>query len=258
METMWHYRHGATEAGPLTATELEALARGGRLTATDFIRQSDQATWNPAAVFPEFAGVFPASNRTPAFPPFVSPSPVQPSEPKPIWPWIAAAACVGIGLMTVFVIFAALQIAAERNTVAEAPQNFQDRSSAEAVTGGAILDISGVDATPELGVIISRMNDEQKLAIGLYNATTGLDFYAARVRISNGGDRPAFINPKNIRLHLDGETVGAVPMSDARFLQPLSLSPGRYVEGLVVYLAYPEAGAAMRLGAGSISYLPAN
>lgn len=254
MTMHWFYHRGTTEVGPLSIEEVNDAITGGRLTAADFIRRESGGDWIPVGTSPEFAGML-ASPPPPILPAAV---PMTMGDAKPIWPWLVAAGVGGFIVLTAIIVI--MSIAAARSQVSQPAESVSSASAGEFNDApvGPLLEISGVDATPELGVIISRMNDEQKLAIGLYNATTGLDFYAARVRISNSGDQAVFITPNNIRLHLDGETVGAVPMSDARFLQPLSLSPGRYVEGLVVYLAYPEAGAAMRLGAGSISYLPAN
>jgi hypothetical protein len=253
MTSHWFYRRGATEIGPASIEEMHDLIAGGRLTAADFIRRESGGEWVPAGACAAFAGMFSA-----APPPFLPPAmPTTVTATKPIWPWIVTAGAGGFVVLLVLIVVMSI-VAARSNAPPPAESVSSDPSDefTQVAPIGPILEINGVDATPELILIVSRMTNEQKFAIGLYNATTGLDFYAARVRIYNGGDQPAFIAPKNIRLHLDGETVGAVPMSDARFLQPLTLLPGRYVEGLIVYLAYPEAGAAMRLGAGSISYVP--
>jgi hypothetical protein len=251
--TKWYYRHESVEAGPLDLEAVREAVAGGRLAGSDFIKR-DEGSWMPAGACPELSGAFGAPSPPP--PPPI-PNRNGGADAKPIWPWLVGVGAIAFIVLMIFLMIAGLagsQLVEPATVTTTTPADVAPQTFTTAAPIGAIIDISGVDATPELGRIVAQMNNEQKLAIGFYNAATGLDFYAARVRVSNSGDQAYFITPKNIRLHLYGESVGVVPMKDPRFLQPTMLMPDHYIEGMVVYLATPHAGAAMRLGEGSISY----
>lgn len=244
MDTNWYYRQGDADVGPILTVELRRLIESGRLTAAHFVRSVDEPTWRPAGMYAVFKELFSTAAELPAMLPI--PPPRLPTSAKPIWPWVVGAAgflsIVGLAV----ILLAALGGSARPATTFS--------SDTEPLVAPALA-ISGEDATEDLGRIVAGMTEQQKTAIGQLYLATGQDFYGARVRITNCGDAPIWVRPENVRLHLNGETVGVQSSRDPRFLQSTLLQPGYYVEGLVIYRAYTEAGAAMRLGAGSISYV---
>ena len=254
MEPTWHYRQAAEEGGPVSLDELHRLAESGRLKASSFVRNGQDSEWLPAGICAELQEVFKKS-LPPPLPP--APPPPLPIELKPIWPWVAGAVAV-LGLPAAIVMLLALLGNTERPTVTESMPS-------EVVAGGSStageqssaqpLTIGGEDATEELIRMMAEMTEEQQTAIGLHFLTTGQDLYGARIRITNRSNAAIWVRPENVRLHLEGESVGVSSSRDPRFLRTTLLEPGRYVEGLVVYRARREAGAAMRLGSGRISYL---
>lgn len=248
MEATWHYRQGAAERGPVSTDELRRLAENGRINASSFVRNDQELTWRPAGTCTELRE---ACSQSP--PPPVPPPPLP---TKPIWPWVAGAAAL-LSLPAGAVVLLALLGGTERSTETESvPTEVVVGSSPTAAERSAApLTISGEDATEELIRMMAEMTEEQQAAIGVHYLTTGQDFYGARIRITNRGDVPLWVRPENVRLHLQGDTVGVSSSRDPRFLRTTLLQPGRYIEGLVVYRAHPEAGTAMRLGSGRISYL---
>lgn len=251
MEPTWHYRQDDEEGGPVSTDELRRLAESGRLRAASFVRSDTDPAWQPAGICAELREAF-----TTSLPPPLPPPPL-PLQPKPIWPWVVGAAAI-LSLPAAAVLLLALLGGVERPTdadsmlsevVAGLPNAQGNPASAPPMT------ISGEDATDELIRMMAEMTKEQQAAIGLHYLTTGQDFYGARIRITNRGNVPITVRPENVRLHLQGDTVGVSSSRDPRFLRTTLLEPGHYVEGLVVYRAHHAAGAAMRLGSGRVSYL---
>lgn len=254
MEPVWHYRQADDVGGPVSLDELRRLAESGRLKASSFVRNDQDSEWLPAGICAELQEVF-TKSVPPPLPP--APPPPLPVEPKPIWPWVAGAVAV-LGLPAAIVMLLALLGNTERSAAVESiPSEVVAGSSPAAgeQSSAPPLTIGGEDATEELIRMMAEMTEEQQTAIGLHFLTTGQDFYGARIRITNRSDVAIWVRPENVRLHLQGDTVGVSSSRDPRFLRTTLLEPGRYVEGLVVYRARREAGAAMRLGSGRISYL---
>lgn len=254
MEPTWHYRQADDAGGPVSLDELRRLAESGRLKVSSFVRNCQDSEWLPAGICAELREVF-RKSVPPPLPP-APPPPLQ-VEPKPIWPWVAGAVAV-LGLPVLVVMLLALLGNTARSTAVESmpAEVVAGSSSTEGEQSAAPpLTISGEDATEELIRMMAEMTEKQQTAIGLHFITTGQDFYGARIRITNRSDIAIWVRPENVRLHLQGETVGVSSSRDPRFLRTTLLEPGRYIEGLVVYRAQREAGAAMRLGSGRISYM---
>lgn len=248
MQSTWHYRQGAAERGPVSTDELRRLAESGRINASSFVGNDQEPTWRPAGTCTELRGAFSQSLPPPLPPP--------PLPTKPIWPWVASAAallCLPAGGVVSLALLGGTERSTETESVPAAVVVDSSPTAAERLS--APLTIGGEDATEELIRMMAEMSEEQQAAIGVHYLTTRQDFYGARIRITNHGDVPLWVRPENIRLHLQGETVGVSSSRDPRFLRTTLLQPGRYVEGLVVYRAHREAGAAMRLGSGRVSYL---
>lgn len=94
----WYCRVDGTELGPLTLTEMAALAEEGRLTGGDDVRRGRKVTWFPATVFPELASFLPTArarsesvplNEPAAAPPSSAPAPVATTPPPPPTPTAA-------------------------------------------------------------------------------------------------------------------------------------------------------------------------
>ncbi len=118
----------------------------------------------------------------------------------------------------------------------------------------ARLRVSGRDGTGELQQIVGSLTDAEVLALGLGVLLTGVDIYAVRVRLTNTGNVPIRVYPENIGVHFGGESARVTTVNHARFLQRGVLDPGFSVEGLVMYQARIDIGAAMRLTGGGLSY----
>lgn len=116
------------------------------------------------------------------------------------------------------------------------------------------LNVTGRDGTAELQQLAANMSEQEALALGLNVLFTGTDIYAARVKIANTGNVPIRVYPENLRVHFGGETAGVSTVSHEKFLQRGTLKPGYYFEGLVLYRARVDIGAAMRLAGGGLSY----
>jgi len=244
MESNWYYRKGGSETGPVSRASIEELLRTGTLSTTDFVR-CDDGSWRPVGSCFDTAAV-----ATPATPPRLPPPlPIAGrGAGRPIWPFVAGAAGVFL-LLAILILSLAMSGSNEVGTAAEGLPSI---AAGNQPTG--TLEISGTDATEELSQVLARMSERQLTALGAFQLPPGQDLYGARVRISNQTGTGVYVHPENIRLHLNGDSVGVMAVQDLRFLQPAMLQPGRYLEGLVVYRAYAEAGAAMRLGRGTISY----
>ena len=116
------------------------------------------------------------------------------------------------------------------------------------------LRVTGRDATPELLELARGLTPEETLALGLGVVLTGTDTYAARVRIANTGNVPIRVFPENLRIHFGGDAAGVTTVNHPGFLQRGVLRPDFYFEGLVMFRARVDVGAAIRLGGGGLSY----
>lgn len=122
------------------------------------------------------------------------------------------------------------------------------------LTPVARLNVTGTDGTAELQQLAAGITPDEATALGRGVAPTGVDAYAARVRIANTGTVPVRVFPENIAVHYGGESAGATTVPHPRFLPCDVLRPGCVVEGLVLYRARIDIGAALRLAGGGLSY----
>jgi len=276
MDKCWFYRTGGGEFGPVSQSELAALAVDGKLQVTDFVRDADGGAWIPAgacAVTPMFSDSRPTSALPPPLPQYlkqVGPVPTSDSvavsatlefAAKPVWPWVAGAAMVLVVLAAGVVgLIAGIGSTPTAQSPTKGPSMVRNplldgSSGAESHSATRPhIRVTGRDATDELQAMRSELADEEIRSLDMTYLATGQNLFASRVSISNVGTTPIFVTPDSIRLHLRDETVGVQTSTDDRFLQAVILEPGYYVEGLVVYRATATAGAAMRLGQGGISY----
>jgi len=127
----------------------------------------------------------------------------------------------------------------------------------ESPTSTAIksLLVSGADGTLDLQILASNMSPEEAFLLGLGVLLTGADTYAVRFRFENTGTVPIRININRIRVHFGNESVGVSTIDHPAFLSNGLLLPGNATEGLAMYKARIDIGAAMRFGlGGKISY----
>ena len=118
----------------------------------------------------------------------------------------------------------------------------------------ARLKVSGDDGTAELVRLAQGMSEAEALAMGLGVILTGTDTYGARIRFTNTGNVPVRVYPENLSIHFGAESVGVTTINHPSFLQRGILQPGHYADGLVMYRARIDIGAAMRLVGGGLSY----
>lgn len=118
----------------------------------------------------------------------------------------------------------------------------------------ARLTVTGRDGTGELQQLVAGMSEVEALALGLGVILTETDTYAARIRITNTGTVPIRVYPENILVHFGNESAVVNTINHPGFLQRGILHPGYYFEGLVLYRARIDIGAAMRLGSGAFTY----
>lgn len=124
----------------------------------------------------------------------------------------------------------------------------------ETAPATARIAVTATDGTAVLQRLANTLPPAQLQALGLTALFTGTDFYAIRVRIANTGAVPVRVFPENLRVHFGQELVGAFTADHPSFLQPGVVQPGYFVEGLVMYKAAIDVGAAIRLLGTSFSY----
>jgi hypothetical protein len=73
MATDWYYSNSGRKRGPVTSSQLKALARTGKLLPTDLVWKDGMSSWQPAS---KVKGLFPT-----APPSIVLVSPVRPAPP---------------------------------------------------------------------------------------------------------------------------------------------------------------------------------
>lgn len=135
-----------------------------------------------------------------------------------------------------------------------APANYNPPPAYAPPVSVARLNVAGNDGTAELQQLAAGMTRGEAIALGLGVVLTGVDTYAARIRITNTGTVPVRVYPENLAVHFGSEAAGVTTINHPRFLQRGVLQPGYYFEGLVMYQARIDIGAAMRLAGGGLSY----
>jgi hypothetical protein len=251
MTTHWHCRIAGHEYGPYTAEQLTAFARQRRLSPLDFVREGDAGAWLPASQL---------TWLTFGPPPIVSPIGIMPVTALPqsrespaIAAWVlvgmAAIAALCVGGLVVLVVVAAT---GDGQGEATAPHSFDVESANVAPV--ARLRVSGRDATDELQSFVAGLSDEQKVLLGLAALATGDDIYAAEITVANTGSLPVRVYPQNFTIHYGNGSTTITTYDHPRFLPTCVLQPGEYAQGLVMYEARMDIGAAMRLGGGRVAY----
>lgn len=117
------------------------------------------------------------------------------------------------------------------------------------------LVLSWREATPDLLPLIERLTPQQRVALGLTALASGSDVYAAHVYLINAGDQPVQISPQKLRMHIGYESARVFIGDDPRFLKATVLHRGQRASGLVMFAARTDIGAAIRQGAGEMSYI---
>ncbi len=252
MHEQWYCRIENRDYGPMTQNDVASLASQGRLKPTDFVRDGAGSNWVPASrvyglrfpvshggVSQTFTGAstaLPASDSS-----LLGHRPMSNASSKSLMPWvIGCGAAVGLAGLFLFAILLTAVV------------------SGGGGTSHARIRVTWKDGTPELQAMASRLSPEQLALLGVGALFTGMDIYGARVRIENTGGVPVHVSPDNVVIHLGAQSTGVTSANDARFLRRTTLQPGQFTEGLVMFRAAPDSGAAVRLGAGSLSYQDAS
>ena len=261
MAATWYCRVSNGEFGPYTLEQVIALAREGRLSPSDWVREGTDAPWMPAGsvqglVFTAIASSAPqyAASPPPPPPPLVWAGPpatiptsissyYRRNPRRSVWPWLLMGAVSAVGLMLCCGIGSVILSLGTSN---------QNGGVGDPTV--AKINVSGREATEELQPLVARLTDEQKVAFGVAALMTDSDIYAARVRITNTGDVPVRVFPENLRIHYGQASTGITTGPYDGFLQGGVLAPNYYFEGLVLFRAQVDIGAAIRLGSGAVSY----
>jgi hypothetical protein len=252
MTPNWYCRINGHDHGPYTAEQLAGFTRERRLSPLDFVREGDGGAWLPVSQVPwlKFTPIAPPA------PPMtrVPTSALARSREMPaIAPWVlvgmAGVAAVCVAGVVILVVAAA---AGHGQGEAGAPQVFNAEETNVAPV--ARLCISGRDATGELQSFIASLPDEQKALLGLMALATGDDIYAAEITLVNAGGLAVRVYPQNLTIQYGNDSTSVATFSHPRFLQTCVLQPGEYAQGLVMYQARIDIGAAMRLSGGKLAY----
>lgn len=252
MATNWFCRIAGRDYGPYGVEQLLAFAREGRLSPIDFVRDSIDGIWLPAAQLPWLA--FPASvhgrHPVPPLPASVQTPSTPVSATQSAWPVVLVVMTAFVGLCGL--LFAvSVAITARDHAGADGAQPAANAQPASQI---ARLAVSGQDATNELQALFLELSDEQKTLLGLAVLSTGIDIYAADITIANTGNVAVQVYPQNLTVHYGDETASIITSDHARFLHACVLQPGEVTRGWVMYKARIDIGAAMRQGAGGLSY----
>lgn len=250
----WFCRIAGCDYGPYSDQELRTFAREGRLSPLDFVREGTGA-WKPAS---ELGWL---SFHAPPLSPAVNAPPINPVRSvrgaPAVWPWVlvgmAAFAAVCVGGLVILVIAGAAGDGQDSPT-AVPPVYVGSHGESLSAAQTARLRVAGRDATGELQAFVETLSGEQKALLGLAALATGDDIYAAEITISNTGASPVRVYPQNITIHYGREAATITTSDHPRFLQACILQPGEYTQGLVMYEARIDIGAAMRLGGGGLAY----
>lgn len=174
----------------------------------------------------------------------------------------AAKAGTGTGIVAVFLFLVVMRYVNKKPTDIPAPVRPHPVATSHFPAGNPLpgagpvgrLHVHGRDATAELQQFVTLLSFEEKLALGDEVVRTGLDTYAASIRLHNTGTIPLRVSVQNLRVHFGGELATVTAPFHPRFLKNTVLSPGAMTEGLVLYRARVDIGAAMRAGRGGVSY----
>jgi uncharacterized protein DUF4339 len=253
MTTYWHCRIAGQDLGPYTADQLTAFAREGRISPLDFVRESNGSNWQPASQLAWLA--FPPSLPTGSSAAVAPNSALARStEPSTVAVWVlvgmAAIAAVCVGIFALLLFTGAAGSAGDNR--GSTPHSVGVESPHAVPT--ARLHISGHDATSELQGFVAGLSAEQRALLGFAALATGNDIYAAEIRITNTGSLPIHVFPENLTIHYGTDATTVSTYDHPRFLQTCMLQPGQYTQGLVLYQARIDVGAAMRLRGGTFAY----
>lgn len=251
MTPNWYCRINGRDHGPYTAEQLAAFARERRLSPLDFVREGDGA-WLPASQV-HWLKFMPIAPPAPSMTGVPASAPAQSRETPAIAPWVL----VGMGAIAVvcvggLVILVAFTSAGRGQVDAVAPQAVDVEPTNVAPV--ARLRVSGRDATGELQSLVASLPDEQKALLGLMALASGEDIYAAQITLVNTGALPVQVYPQNLSIHYGKDSTAVKTYDHPRFLRACILQPGEYAQGLVIYSARMDVGAAIRLGGGALAY----
>lgn len=266
MTANWMCKTGGVEHGPYTSEQLAMLVRERRVSALDFVREGAAGSWLPASQLGWLT--FPAAPASPAPPPPGPPVVVRQFGAKAVWPWmlVGLAFVAALGVCSLVVVLIAASAAKPITTDAEdpaveAPQPFNaspaswpSSDALQPPTAVARIKVEGSDATSELQLLVAQLPEEKRALLGLAALFSEADVYAAEIQITNTGNAPVRVFPQNLAVRYGDEAARVTTIDHPRFLQASVLQPGEYIRGLVMYEARTDIGAAMRLGAGGISY----
>lgn len=251
MTPNWYCRINGRDHGPYTAEQLAAFARERRLSPLDFVRAGDGA-WLPASQVP-WLGFTPLATPVPPMTGAPVFAPARARETPAIAPWVlvgmAAIAVVCVGGL---VILIAITSSGRGQVEAVAPQAVDVETTNVAPV--VRLRVSGRDATGELQSFVASLPDEQKALLGLLALASGEDTYAAQITLVNAGSLPVQVYPENLSIHYGNSSTAVKTYDHPRFLRACVLQPGEYAQGLVMYSARMDVGAAIRLGGGALAY----
>jgi hypothetical protein len=118
----------------------------------------------------------------------------------------------------------------------------------------ARISVSASDGTGTLQRLVAGLPQEQIAILNLRTVLTGADTYGVHVRIRNTGNVTVRIFPGNFRVHFGEQSTFVTTTDHAAFLRECVLAPGQSAEGLVMYEATIDAGAAIRLLGTSFAY----
>lgn len=107
--------------------------------------------------------------------------------------------------------------------------------------------MTGKEATAELQKLFSQLTQAEIVALGLSVVLTGNDIYAGRIKVNNSGSVPVRVFPENVIIHFGNDSVNAYTINHQGFLRQGVLNPGQTMEGLVLFKARIDIGAAIRL-----------
>jgi hypothetical protein len=285
---------GETPTGPFSAEYLHAELAAGRVGWQTPACRVGESVWQPLLRTPGFGPVTPSATvpsdavpppcgNTPSASPQAAARPA-PKRPFPGWKWgggggVAVAVILGLlrlsgcGKPTYQPIPPATKPPPGLTTpsqktpppaqpVPPSPGGMDqwasvfDNSSpsGRAPAQAARLAVSCRDGTADLQTMAKGLSKRELTALGLAAVLTGTDVYGAKVTITNTGNVPIRVFPENVQIHFGKESTGVTTAPDSRFLRACVLKPGESTEGLVMYEAAVEIGAAMRLGSGKFSY----
>lgn len=261
MGNEWYYVKSGKQLGPFSWFQLGQLAKSGVLQPADLIAQAGTPHWVAASTVPGLfdSAIRPATECRAPSAPSASPTwqPVTTSSSQSSGRFVAIAAAAGVltvvlggGLLLLLVLLCA----GLGGTSSEHPASIAPATATQKDRPAARIRVSALDGTSELQRLFANLPEEQLAALGLAVVVTGVDTYAANVRIRNSGNVPIRISPEKLHIHYGGDSVQVFIANHAAFLRSRTIQPGETAEGLVMYRARVDVGAEVRLFGGGISY----